>query len=142
MEILHRKLKRLKPILKDFNKKKYADLPNKVKEERRELEELQNYNPQGVTTSEYVQKEQSLKKELYDLIAAEESFFKQKSRVQWLQKGDSNSKFFHRTMAAKEKQSTITALHDSEGNLLNSYEQIASGQCHFSKTLLVPKMKR
>ena len=55
MEILQKKLKRLKPCLSAFNKLRYANISKKVALKRKELD---------------------------DLIVADESLFKQKSRIQ------------------------------------------------------------
>ena len=48
-----------------------------------------------------VQIEKKLLVELYELIQAEESFYEQKARIQWLREGVSNTSFFHKFVAAR-----------------------------------------
>ena len=66
----------------------------------------------------------------------EESFYKQKSRIQWIKEGDMNTKFFHNMVAAKQKTNYISTLIDSQGNRLNSYSQISNEAVSFFQRLL------
>ncbi|XVE56937.1 hypothetical protein DITRI_Ditri04bG0050900 [Diplodiscus trichospermus] len=140
MVVLHKKLKRLKTNLKEFNKKYFAGLPDKVQSKRRELEAIQveNLNRQP-SADDDIQNEKSLSKELHDHLAAEESFYRQKSRVNWLQEGDSNTKYFHRMTTAKHKQNTISILYDSEGKMLNSFVEISSEAVTYFQRLIRTK---
>ncbi|XVE89222.1 hypothetical protein DITRI_Ditri19aG0133200 [Diplodiscus trichospermus] len=96
MEVLHRKLKRLKPCLKAFNKIHFADLPNKVNNKRIELENLQTLILSNLRSPADVEIGKVLEQKLHTLVTAEESFYRQKSRMQWIQDGDMNTKYFHR----------------------------------------------
>ena len=66
----------------------------KVKEKRVELAEVQEEILSNNSRVYLVQIEKTLSKELYNLMRAKESFYKQKSRVQWIREGDSNTSFF------------------------------------------------
>jgi hypothetical protein len=44
------------------------------------------------------------------ITKAEEYFLKQKARNQWLQLGDQNNSFFHRSLKIQSARSTITHL--------------------------------
>jgi hypothetical protein len=44
------------------------------------------------------------------ITKAEEYFLKQKARNQWLQLGDQNNSFFHRSLKIQNARSTITHL--------------------------------
>ena len=72
-------------------------------------------NSEWGTRDGLIEEERDLNKELQELRLAEKSFFKHKSRIQWLQEGDQNTKFFHGVMAAKQKENTIRTLTDSRG---------------------------
>ena len=84
MVILQRKMKRLKLCLKDFNKKFYAEISFRVKTKREDLEELQKEILNGGTGDGLIERERDLRRELQELMLAEESLFKQKSKIQWL----------------------------------------------------------
>ncbi|XVE89157.1 hypothetical protein DITRI_Ditri19aG0128200 [Diplodiscus trichospermus] len=93
MEKLHLKLKRLKPILKEFNFKHFGGISSKVAKKRSKLAEMQKIIFNSAPATNMIVKEQALSKELHDLLEAEESFYRQKSRVSWIQEAIKLSSF-------------------------------------------------
>ena len=136
MVILHKKMKRLKPVLRAFNASRYAGISDKVKEKRKELDALQISILSNSLNTRLIDKEKVVTKELHELMKAEESFHRQKSRVQWLQERDFNTIFFHNMVAAKTKQNTISILKDAEGNILTTYTQISNEAVTYFQNLL------
>ena len=57
-----------------------------------------------------------LKKELNILYDKEEKMWHQRSRVQWLQHGDQNTKFFHGTATQRKRKNFIKGLRDGNGD--------------------------
>lgn len=51
-----------------------------------------------------------------DLLRLEENFWGLKSRINWLQQGDANTKIFHLTTLQRRRRNRITALNDTRGN--------------------------
>jgi hypothetical protein len=70
------------------------------------------------------------------ITKADESFLKQKARNQWLQLGDQNNSFFHRSLKIKNARSTITHLWDEQGQRVDEVKQIKLVAENFYKTLL------
>ena len=135
MIVLQKKLKRLKDSLKAFNQMYFADISLKVKEKRLSYEEVQLFNLSNPSIAQ-IEQERVLAQELHSLMLNEESFYRQKSRLQWIQEGDMNTKFFHSMVAAKQKANSITALTDEQGNKLSTYAQISQEAVSFFKKLL------
>ncbi|XP_039021875.1 uncharacterized protein LOC120154125 [Hibiscus syriacus] len=67
---------------------------------------------------------------------AEAMFLKQKSKVQWLKKGDNCSKFFHSSVALKNKRDTIRLLIDDYGNRLESFDDMSSEVINYFSNIL------
>jgi hypothetical protein len=59
--------------------------------------------------------------------------WRQKSRVQWLNEGEKNIKFFHRSMIHRR---IINHQEDSQGNTLLNHQEITHELTYFYKELL------
>ena len=81
MFILHEKLKRLKAELRKFNKTNFENISAKVESKRKELADIQVLILNFPSNVIHVEREKSLAKEFSDLLKAEESFYRQKSRI-------------------------------------------------------------
>ena len=94
MYVLHSKLKRLKTELREFNKTQFGNISKKVVDKRNELTDMQVTVLNSPLDAYLIEKEKPLSQELAELLQAEEGYFKQKSRVDWIKEGDQNTKFF------------------------------------------------
>lgn len=54
----------------------------------------------------------------------EESFLKQKARVNWLNLGDDNNNFFHQSIDQKRNKNNIRHIIDENGQHLDNEEAI------------------
>ncbi len=54
-----------------------------------------------------------VRRELCSFMRNEEIFWRQRSKVAWLQGGDSNSRFFHECASQRKKTNTVHGLRDS-----------------------------
>ncbi|XP_024004020.1 uncharacterized protein LOC112081493 [Eutrema salsugineum] len=94
---LSKKLKSLKQVIKDINREHFSDLELRVKEAHSELIDCQNRlltSPSPLLASQ----EKQAHKRWMTLALAEEKILIQRSRVKWIECGDSNTAFFHRVI--------------------------------------------
>ena len=75
MYVLHYKFKRLKAELKVFNQTHFGGILTKVADKRKDLALVQE-KVLGSPIEELIQLEKTLSLELYDLMLAEECFYK------------------------------------------------------------------
>ena len=136
MRRLHTKLKRLKADLKIFNQTHFGGISLKVTEKRKELAGIQVLLMNNVNSSELIELEKSVNLELHDLLLAEEWFYKQKARVNWINEGDQNTKFFQKTVAANQSRSTIKSLTTAAGVKLTTFTQISEEAVSFFQKLI------
>lgn len=66
------------------------------------------------------------KEKLNGLLLHEESYWKQRAKIFWLEEGDTNSKFFHAAASSKKKSNFISVLKSNEGNLVSGHEKLCS----------------
>ncbi|CAL1397336.1 unnamed protein product [Linum trigynum] len=112
----------LKEWAKEFHK-------NSMQREQDILSRLEILQ-QPPRTTENVEEEKILTTELTKLWRDEEAFWSQCSRVNWLQKGDQNTSFFHSSTIQRKHRNKILKLQDGEGNWIedeNSLKRLAEG---------------
>ncbi|XP_039029702.1 uncharacterized protein LOC120163993 [Hibiscus syriacus] len=130
MLILFRKLKRLERVLKRLNRQCYDDISSRVAKEKKLLEEQQVLNFSGKGNDEDAAKERAFSRELGELEKIV-NFYRQRTKIRWLQEGDMGTHFFHSLVAMKKKRETIRVLHDEAGRKLESFEEISSEAVEF-----------
>ncbi|GLT58450.1 hypothetical protein SLA2020_457140 [Shorea laevis] len=132
---LCKKLKALKQALRKLNSKHYANLPNKLQEELHKLHLLQ-VDLLTCPTAELIQVEHDQAQKVATLQLAEESFYKQKSRVKWLQEGDSNTNYFHKIATVRKGKNTIKTLYTQDNRRLTKISDMENEAVQFYQGLL------
>lgn len=118
------KLRSLKPLLKTLNKKDFSDISSRVLYARDELEIAQIKLNKDPLSLQKQSSERNLFKKYSDLCKVEESFAKQKSRVQWLSLGDRNSSFFFRSVRNNINRNRISSVVNEVGCRLTKSQDV------------------
>ena len=124
MYILYSKLRRLKLCLKRLNQAHYSNISEKVAEKRAELHDLQLALQSDPSSATLITDEKRLSVELHDLLLAEERFYKQKSRIQWLKSSDQNTAYFYKVIKMKQSRNTIKFLYTDDNLILDSPHEV------------------
>lgn len=130
-----KKLQSLKKFIREFNKGNYSNLEKCVSEAHDALLlcqnlKLANPSPQNAYLENIAQTKWQT------LYTAEESFFRQRSRITWLKEGDGNTAYFHRMTKAKNVVNHIPFLIDANGARIESQTEIHSHCVNFFSDLL------
>ncbi|XP_026398736.1 uncharacterized protein LOC113294558 [Papaver somniferum] len=125
------KLTRLKAILKEWNWNVFGNVRVKIKEAEEKVREkvlISDKNPNDEIS-------------LQDLVIAENEFnsrevqystmMKQKSRIQWIKEGSSNTNFLHSNIKIRQTKNMICELKDDSGNLISDQRRIAETLVQF-----------
>lgn len=107
-------LHRCKTELLKWNKVHFPNCKIRINEVVEELGLLQNASSSDVS----IPKQRSLKAELDKLWRWEEQFWRQRSRINWLQSGDSNTKFFHLTTIQRRQRNRVLKIRSNSGDWL------------------------
>lgn len=121
---LLKKLKLLKEKLKSFHRQTFLPSLNASLGLEMELAQLQEKILTHQASPEDIDREPLLYKKLMDAKLTEESLLRQKSRATWLEKGDSNTTFYHNYAKARRGINTITKLQLSNGSWVESNEEV------------------
>ena len=130
-----KKLKFLKSIIRTFSRENYSELEKRVAEAFEELISFQRVLLSYLTSQAAInEKDAHLKWSA--LAKAEESFLYQRSRVNWLDKGDCGSAFFHRSIRSRLTQNQVLFLLDENDCVIDTKEGIMQHTLHFYEDLL------
>lgn len=107
-----KKLKLLKSPLRSLLFKQ-GNLHKKIDQLRAKLDSCQKDIDGDPHNVEIRSKEAECLKEFQDACMDEEIFLKQKSKVEWLASGDSNTAFFHSSLEARNHRCHIDMIKDA-----------------------------
>jgi hypothetical protein len=136
MFCFYSKLKAVRDVLKVKNIEVFGNLGLKISQARHELAKAQNSFISSKGNAECQRKEKECLHLLISLMAAEENFLKQKSRVKWLNLGDGNNAFFHNAVKVRNSTNLIKMLKDAEGNSIHDMHEIKRMAISFYQNLL------
>uniref|UniRef100_A0A803PQY4 Reverse transcriptase domain-containing protein n=1 Tax=Cannabis sativa TaxID=3483 RepID=A0A803PQY4_CANSA len=111
------KLKRLKPVLTAINKHGFADVQGEEMRQEKEVRE------------QYAEKHKVLI-----------SFLHQKSKLNWIKNGDSNTSVFHSSIKERTRHNRILSIVNAQGERVDDQEKITKAFLHYYKELLGTSM--
>ncbi|CAL1377701.1 unnamed protein product [Linum trigynum] len=132
---LSKRLKILKKGLMVLNRTQYSDISARTREAEGLLAAAQQsvlLSPSSVNVS----LEKDLALTCYQLQKAEESFYRQKSRVQCVVEGDFNTTYFHNCVKTRAKRQTIDCLLTDTGAVVDDVEQMGELAVSFYRGLI------
>ncbi|XP_048613177.1 uncharacterized protein LOC125587083 [Brassica napus] len=109
------KLKVIKRDLKQLNRENYSKIQERVSETYSLLQHVQVQALQNPSTTTF-EAERDLHQRWLFLREIEESYFRQKSRINWLAEGDLNTTYFHRICQTRESLNAIRAFLTAAGD--------------------------
>ncbi|XP_021843478.1 uncharacterized protein [Spinacia oleracea] len=130
------KLKAVKQGLKELHHKDFAKLDERIEGLRADLGQIQIQLASCPTDSNVQQSERDCSETLKKFLHIQESAYRQKARIQWLQVGDSNSKFFFSAMKERIARNSIDILYDDSGKKLSTTQEIQEELSSFYKKLI------
>ncbi|KAJ0261541.1 Reverse transcriptase zinc-binding domain-containing protein [Hirschfeldia incana] len=130
-----KKLKELKSVIRSFSRENFSNLEKRVNEAFEELQACQRLtlntpSPAAANSVKNAHERWSV------LAKAEESFLQQRSKVNWLGKGDCGSAFYHRSICTRQSFNLISCLLDENGSLIEVKADIENHIIKFYENLL------
>lgn len=109
-----KKLKHLKPIIRELGKENLGNLTKKAKEAHDDLCEKQQrtmHNP----SDNAVREEAEAYERWLHIAGLEEDFLKQRAKLHWLDVGDQNNTTFHNAIKSRQTQNNIREIRCLDG---------------------------
>ncbi|XP_010523549.1 PREDICTED: uncharacterized protein LOC104801863 [Tarenaya hassleriana] len=132
---LCRSLKLLKKPLRHLNQDRFSQLSKRVKEAEVLLKRVQT-NIFNAPTTDLLAEEKIQRQKYMLLVAAEERFYRQRSRIRWLRLGDKNTAYFHHIVVTRAAKNHIHFLINAQGSRLSKAEEIKEHAVQFYSDLM------
>ncbi|XP_018473851.2 uncharacterized protein LOC108845081 [Raphanus sativus] len=131
------KLKNVKSVLKQINRENYSNIQERVLETNRLLQAVQVQALED-PCPETFQEERVLHQKWVFLREIEESYFRQKSRINWLLEGDQNTAYFYRIFQTRMSYNSIRVFQTPSGDLITDPQVMSVMAIRFFQGILAP----
>lgn len=132
------KLKIIKRDLKNLNKDNFSNIQDRVRDAN-SLLKIAQVNSLNDPSSENFKEEKELHDRWEFLRTIEESYFRQRSRINWLREGDHNTSFFHRLTQVRNSINSIRSFCLSTGEIITDPIQMGTLAVNHFQNLLAPQ---
>ncbi|CAM8926233.1 unnamed protein product [Rhodiola kirilowii] len=119
-----------------WNKREFGNVKKRVEKLKMELEKIRSLP----RTENNYKLEEKLSVEIDEWLAREELLWRQRSRVEWLNYGDKNTKFFHARASQRKKRNFIARLRNKNGDLVDSKPQLNEAVVEYFQSLFQPSV--
>ncbi|CAN6571798.1 unnamed protein product [Malus baccata var. baccata] len=127
---------RLSEKLKALGKSLKVWYKGRARNSKQAIDRLKGEIRSAYMSNNFATTEVQLKeKELREAHKEEESFWRSKSRVQWLKEGDKNTKFFHAQTMKRRRYNQIRGMEDADGIWREDQSEVASIAVGYFSTL-------
>ncbi|KAJ6871911.1 hypothetical protein NC651_031103 [Populus alba x Populus x berolinensis] len=135
------KLCLLKYALRQLHHQYTNNITSRVSQAKYAWHEAQLYLDSHPTSGEAKNRERELATLYMQLCKDEESVLKQRSRINWLQLGDRNTKFFHNSLLHRQVRNRIHCLQDSTGTLVTDQQKMGMlASSYYEQLLSAPQV--
>ena len=130
-----KKLKSLKPLIRNLGREKLGDLSKRAKEAH-EILCVKQKQTLSNPSEEFVKEEAEAYEKWLHVAELEEDHLKQKAKLHWLEIGDQNNITFHNAVRSRQAQNSIREIRCSDGRTVTSQGEIkAEAEKFFSDFL-------
>ncbi|KAJ6756449.1 hypothetical protein OIU79_028773 [Salix purpurea] len=127
------KLQWVKVNLRNWHKYNRSHISSRVVKAKGEWDNAQEMLDQNPSSPEARLVEKDAARSYHQLCRDEESYYKQKSRIQWLTLGDKNTSFFHRSLLHRRMRNQIITLEDGRGNVISNQKDMGNMAVNYYK---------
>jgi hypothetical protein len=117
--------------LSSWSRTSFGNVKFRIREVERLLKQAEEISMQGRDHHRV----SLLRQELHSLLAKEERLWRQRSRENWLQAGDRNTRYFHCRATQRQRRNRVTRLRSSDGQWTSNYNQVPPLFVEYYKSL-------
>lgn len=118
-----KKMKNLKPLIREFGRQKLGNLSKRAKEAHGILCEKQKQTLMAPNAGNIREEAEAYEKWLH-ISCLEEVYLKQKAKLHWLDVGDQNNKTYHNAIRTRQAHNTIREIRCPNGSIATKQSEI------------------
>jgi len=121
----------------------FSNISDRVKDAKNKMDKAQEALHTAHENPTLCMQERDAVRKYASTVRAEESFFKQKARIQWLSLGDQNTNYFHKSVNGRQNRNKLLSLTREDGEVVKGHEVVKSEViAYFHRVLGVDQMPR
>ncbi|KAG7539011.1 Reverse transcriptase zinc-binding domain [Arabidopsis suecica] len=129
------RMRNVKIACKVLNREGFSNIQQRTKEALAELESIQSALLTSPTQTLFRQEFVARKKWNF-FSQAQQSFYRQKSRIRWMKDGDANTTFFYKSVIAHQGRNCIKYLRGDNDERIENIDQVKSMLVSYYQNLL------
>ena len=141
MYSITQKLRCMKEDLKKLNKEGFPDVHARAAQAYQKFMQLQDLMHSNPANVEVCREEKAVAGEYKRVQDVYPSFLRQKSKAQWIDKGNNNTRLFHQSIRARRCSNKIHSIQDNSGQWVNTREKVNEAFVQFYQSLLGSQMQ-
>lgn len=130
------KLKQLKGKLRELNRRKFCNIEEQYKEAQEQLNLIQTQLQHYPSHTHLQEQERACIEEVKVKAQAAMSYWEQKTKIEWCQMGDTNSKFFHAAIKEKVNRNKIISFQNDQGETIENWIEVKQHFLDYFQDLL------
>lgn len=135
------KLKRLKLVLKMFNKQEFREIRRLDAEAKEKMYSVQQMLQQEPSNADIINQEKEVRAHFNQMHKAYLSFLDQKTKIQWIKAGDENTTMFHTALKKRMSLNRVLAIENGNGQWIDHKEEITKAFIDYYMDLLGTQMQ-
>uniref|UniRef100_A0A803P5M6 Uncharacterized protein n=1 Tax=Cannabis sativa TaxID=3483 RepID=A0A803P5M6_CANSA len=132
MDIFLSNLQSCTDALQQWHIRKFGNMKKKITNMQQQVSRLNNPADRSVSTMDELKDSEAI---LDELLEQEETYWHQRSRVDWLQCGDQNTSFFHAHATSRKSKNVIKSLINTQGLSVSSKAEMTNVICDYYTSL-------
>ncbi|CAK8567230.1 unnamed protein product [Lathyrus sativus] len=129
------KLMRLQAPLSRL-RKQFSNLQQTIVQARNDLLQTQESLIMDRMNTEFIEKVKTCTDELTHLQELQDQMLRQRTKINWLREGDTNSSFFYAYLKSRTTTTNISQLYKDDGTCIHNQEDIEKEVCEFYGKLM------
>ncbi|CAM9001934.1 unnamed protein product [Rhodiola kirilowii] len=125
------KLEMCADALSSWNRREFGNVKKRIERLKLKLEKIRR----SPRTEENCRMEDELSAEIDEWLAREEMLWRQRSRVEWLNHGDKNTKYFHARATQRKKKNHIARIRNKNDVFVETKQQINEVVVEYFQTM-------